>query len=128
MVDRLKLNEKPRIRCRHSGGAFEPESRCFAGLHRNQSTGPRLKACRGDVIGPPIRVENMKRANAPAALSGPRFSRPPALPEASDQRYWKDVLMHVAPAQPAPEASNPGAGVQNWTKLLKTSGFRLRPE
>ena len=84
MVDRLKLHEKPRIRCRHSGGALEPESRCFAGLHRNQSTGPRLKTCRGDVIRPPIRVENMKRANAPAALSGPRFSRPPALPEGYD--------------------------------------------
>ncbi len=37
---------------------------------------------------------------------------------------WKDVLTHVAPAQPAPEASNPGAGVKNWTKLLKISGFR----
>jgi|GEM_PF-5843291 hypothetical protein len=88
MVDRLKLHEKPRIRCRYSGGAFEPESRCFAGLHRNQSTGPRLKTCRGDVIRPPIRVKNMKRANAPAALSGPRFSRPRALPEVSDSSWF----------------------------------------
>ena len=84
MVDLLKLREKPGIRCRHSGGAFGPESRCFSGLHRNQSTGPRPKTCRGDVMRPPIHVDNMLRANAPAALSGPRFPRTPAWREVSD--------------------------------------------
>ena len=64
---------------------FLPDYKEIKALDPGPRTGHfRGRLCRGDVIRPPIRVENMKRANAPSALSGPRFSRPSALPEASD--------------------------------------------
>ncbi len=43
MVDRIKLNEKHRIRCRHSGGALEPESKCFPDYIEIKALDPGLK-------------------------------------------------------------------------------------
>ena len=84
-TDRSKLQESDELSCRHSSGAFGPESR-FWGLVRLKSTGPRPKTCRGDVLDVQTCGECEPCLRFLTALSGSWSARPPAPPVVSHSR------------------------------------------
>jgi hypothetical protein len=79
--------------CRHSGSVFGRNPCVFADSIEIKALDPGLKPAG---VRAPIHVDNMKRANAPTALSGPRFPRPPAWPEVSDSVDPASTCCHCA--------------------------------